>query len=278
MPNQAVRKPGVGEIAYSNYLAQSGYRDIGGHWIMNESDGSTFQDTSVFGNDGTLTNTGWASGQFGPCLDFNGTSSFGEITGFNTLSNETFTILLWIRPSLIDVDTHVFLNMEESGSGDERVRFYYFATGGRLDFEDDFGIDINSGDMLVVDKWYHAAVTYDFPGSSVKLYLDARQVAEAISGFTQAGSAINQITLGKKTSFTELFYPGLLDDLRIYNRVLTPNEILIIYNNGFLEFAPATQRRRTLVAAAGGPTVPDQTYAPTMQLMESGGYIGATIR
>lgn len=32
------------------------------------------------------------------------------------------------------------------------------------------------------------------------------------------------------------------------------------------------------VDAAGGPTVPDDTLAPTMQLMESGGYIGAVIR
>ena len=31
-------------------------------------------------------------------------------------------------------------------------------------------------------------------------------------------------------------------------------------------------------AVAAGVTVPDQTYAPAMQLMESGGYIGATIK
>ncbi len=33
-----------------------------------------------------------------------------------------------------------------------------------------------------------------------------------------------------------------------------------------------------LNAAAAGPTVPDDTLAPTVQLMESGGYIGAVIR
>jgi len=45
-----------------------------GLWLMNEGTGNIAQDLSGNGNAGTLfTDTTWASGKFGPCLNVPGT-------------------------------------------------------------------------------------------------------------------------------------------------------------------------------------------------------------
>jgi hypothetical protein len=82
--------------------------------------------------------------------------------------------------------------------------------------------------QLSYDKWYFYAYTYD--GKNVKGYLDGKYFVEE-SGFGPFKINDMPMEIGRDTpGKMEKFY-GTMDDLRIYDRALTENELLGLYTN-----------------------------------------------
>ena len=86
-------------------------------------------------------------------------------------------------------------------------------------------VGVLKGDLL--NKWVH--IVYAIGKSQVKVYINGqlKSASNAIPNF----STINRqdIYLGK---FSDHWFPlnGVLDDVRIYNRALTENEVLQLYH------------------------------------------------
>lgn len=78
--------------------------------------------------------------------------------------------------------------------------------------------------------WHHVAATYD--GTFMKIYIDgvmANQVTVAKDPSTNLSRTIavnsNPLFIGYQNGYTNEFYKGKMDELRIWNRVLSPCEI-----------------------------------------------------
>ena len=81
----------------------------------------------------------------------------------------------------------------------------------------------SNGPLLSDNQWHHLAVTFDRDGQMV-MYQDGAQVGSAsMAGVGSINSGL-PIVMGN-TYAAEEPYAGLLDDIMIYNRVLTPAEI-----------------------------------------------------
>ncbi len=75
-------------------------------------------------------------------------------------------------------------------------------------------------------QWHHILVTHDGSGNQARLYIDAEL---ANSGSLVLGNKTDSpLYLGSDSSGR--YFNGSLDDIRIYNRVLTQKEILNVYN------------------------------------------------
>jgi hypothetical protein len=76
---------------------------------------------------------------------------------------------------------------------------------------------------LPLNTWTHLAATYD--GATLRLYVDGQQVgSQARTGTIQVSTG--RLSLGGNAVWGEWF-AGRIDDVRIYNRPLTANEIQI---------------------------------------------------
>jgi concanavalin A-like lectin/glucanase superfamily protein len=78
------------------------------------------------------------------------------------------------------------------------------------------------------DQWHHVAGTYD--GSDVKLYIDGILK----DTYSQVGTINNQtdhVNIGSNSEEAGRFYDGAIDEVRIYNRVLDPSEILLLHDS-----------------------------------------------
>jgi chitodextrinase len=76
------------------------------------------------------------------------------------------------------------------------------------------GTDTNS-------RWRHMATTYD--GATLRLYVDAIEVARTdVTGFMQPSDGF--VRMGGNKVFGE-FYAGLMDEVRLFGRALSPAEI-----------------------------------------------------
>lgn len=90
---------------------------------------------------------------------------------------------------------------------------------------------------LLVDTWYHIITIYD--GSQgvsdrVKFYRNTTQLTTSVTGTiaTSLQNSTADVRLGKFGGTLDRYFDGLIDEVGLWNRVLTSNEISQLYNSG----------------------------------------------
>jgi hypothetical protein len=99
-----------------------------------------------------------------------------------------------------------------------------------LKLDDGSSIHASFNDKLMVDKWYHLVGTYD--GRAVSLFLNGILKQRIVNPDEKALSlSSNKLVIGSDINYIKntRFFEGLLDDVRIYNRVLSDQEIKYLY-------------------------------------------------
>ena len=79
--------------------------------------------------------------------------------------------------------------------------------------------------VITDGQWHHVGFVYDMDTFHRRLYVDGAQVAEdtsAVSGLSSDGGLY--IGTGKDLDASS-FFSGLIDDVRIYDVALTPEQI-----------------------------------------------------
>ena len=104
---------------------------------------------------------------------------------------------------------------------------------------------------IVPDQWQHFAVTMDVAGN-VKLYKNGK--AQALEDQTNVGLAFNTVRrlnyMGKSVwGGDDKLYHGMMDDVRIYDAALEPDEIMAIYKGQEIPKPRSDKLPRLLTAA-----------------------------
>ncbi len=118
-------------------------------------------------------------------------------------------------------------NSSNQGGGIGNLEWNIGDGGSRADF-DQTNVQINDG------EWHHILVSHDRDGDAV-FYLDGIQVGTVnIAGIGDIDSDLptNIGTDGTEGTGWENWFPGSLDDVAIWRRVVTPAEVSIIHANG----------------------------------------------
>jgi hypothetical protein len=184
-----------------------------GWWKLDEGSGDTAIDSSGNGFDIPLQDNTWGNGVFGGAVHFPGEGQ-GQLGGFN-YSNNAITVCAWVWHEVFrsgQVERYVTAEPEIAvirKEADGRLHFY-INTGGTLRH-------LWVGDVLTEGQWYHVAGTWD--GLTQCLYIDGVEIASQTPGGVLNG------TSGVRLSNAPEPLNGMLDDVRIYNRALTEQEI-----------------------------------------------------
>jgi autotransporter-associated beta strand protein len=124
-----------------------------------------------------------------------------------SFGSSAFGVHLWIH-----TDDDVFANFVDATGGDHVVK---------------------SGVPMTLNEWHHIAATYDKTSGFGAVYLDGVSVfGETLGSFDLATSA--DLYIGHRPLTGEQFpwFAGLIDEVEIFNRALTADEIQDIYNAG----------------------------------------------
>ena len=223
-------------------------RGLVGYWSLDEGSGQTAFDATDNNNDGTLgttTSSGsddpkWTTGKVGGALQFDGSDDFVNL-GATPLSSVTAgTISFWMKPDNFTADGG---NWQEDGvfckgavyaaivlpvvGGNNKIRYFY-NDGVVRQFDSNFNFSTG--------EWYHIAYTWDSGGT--ELYIDGSVDATSALTFTNMASAglTEDFIIGRNLTIAEhaslLYYDGLIDEVRIYNRALSAEEVRYHYNRG----------------------------------------------
>ena len=180
---------------------------------------------------GTLQNgTTFASGRVGQAFSFDGTDDYVTVPDSTSMDLTTaFTIGAWIRVSN-------FTNQHATiiAKGDYTWRLQRSFSGNTLLFGtgdwsagpwNDLSGNTNVNDGL----WHYAAAVFD--GATKYLYVDG-QLDVSIAWPHSIPIRSDAVWIGANSNIPGRLWNGLIDEVEIYNRALSLNEIVAIYNAG----------------------------------------------
>ncbi|HEY7310523.1 MAG TPA: Ig-like domain-containing protein [Gemmataceae bacterium] len=199
---------------------------------LDENAGTTANDDSGNGNNGTLTNATWTTGKYGSALQFTGAATSDVTINDAPSLDETtgLTVEAWVNPSTlnsIDDGWAAAVAKDNRSSSANDVSYALYAAAGtgtapalHLDIKGKGDEGVQGTSVLALNTWTFLAGTYD--SSTMKLYVNGTLVASR----TMAGSiatTTNPLHIGGDWS-NEMF-TGLIDNVRVYNRALSASEI-----------------------------------------------------
>src|SRR5262249_14256211 len=93
-------------------------------------------------------------------------------------------------------------------------------------------VEVRSNAVIPLNEFTHVAGTYD--GTTMRLYVNGVLDSSATTtlGPLQITSTPLIIGSSQRNGVEQTFFQGLVDEVEIFNRALTPDEILAIYSAG----------------------------------------------
>ena len=89
--------------------------------------------------------------------------------------------------------------------------------------------NVTDPNELIMNTWTHFVVTYDNPTTTFTMYRDGSNVATTSNASFAWTGLVSSIGIGSTTSGNA--FTGYLDNVRLYNRVLSSNEVQTLYFN-----------------------------------------------
>ncbi len=213
---------GVGS-AFSNGLV--------GHWTFDGPDMiNNVADVSGNGNTGYLngqTATTTVIGKVGQALEFDGVNDYVDTGITTTLTN--FTVATWVKGIATPASG------DSSGPVHKEKNFQVVWDHNNSTFRGAAALSVGGSwyaakfSTLNADTWYYLVATYD--GETLNAYTDGVLTTSNTSPSGDASAETKPLVLGKHAAVSN-YWPGTIDDVRIYNRALSAGEVLKLYNAG----------------------------------------------
>jgi flagellin-like protein len=205
-----------------------------GYWKFDEGTGTTAADSSGNGNDGTLVNgPTWIDGKYGKALTFDGVNDYVLVPkyGSNFFGSGPFTIEAWINANNVSSYRPVVCSGDPNSQPatnfwvvNSKVRFV-LRESGATDYK-----DVYSNSILSLGNWYHIVAVRD--GSNMTIFLNGKYDNSISNGPTGNVGSTNYYLYIGKLSYGTLYFNGTIDEVRIYNRALSADEIWNHYVHG----------------------------------------------
>jgi len=186
-------------------------------------------------NGGTdKTSAGYVTGKIGNfAKGFDGVDDLVPIGPISTFQN-SFSIAHWLK-SDVDASSEDRVLIGYNNGNFEKW-FSHQLTDGNIEVQYDPGGSATNKERHTVGSlstgtWYHLVSTYDSSNNTTNYYLDGANVGSF--NVDQPHSSGNELTLGTHYDGRgKNYHDGSLDDLKIYDKVLTDTDVSDLYNNG----------------------------------------------
>jgi hypothetical protein len=212
--------------------------------------GLALRDWSGYGQHGAINNTTaaavWTPNGGKYALTFDGSDDEVAVPDNAAHKPTSFTVCCWVRCT------------------SNTAGYLLFKQNSRNTVYEAYGLVNDSGILATViassggtqgvitvarslNVWYHLTATFRQP--NLTLFLDGRQVGTATHNFA-VDYGTKPFTLGRTTGSPSFPFAGQVDDPRIYDRVLTANEIRVLASRRGIAYEMAPRRRASVPVVA----------------------------
>jgi tRNA A-37 threonylcarbamoyl transferase component Bud32 len=239
--SEDLRKSVKAQIAAAEAPSSPGSqaRGLVGHWKLDEGQGTAAADASGHALPGTLRKgASWAPGHLGQALRFDGVDDYVDLgANLGMLRNAAeVTLAAWINlaegfgPSSVIAFS---VGGTSAPSATSRAQLEITADGAlragarASDTETQKPVDSAPG-TVAAGSWTHVACVIRYNANRIVVYRDGVEVASAFPAFARPAAAdtdSRNAALGSQDDGSATFFKGRMDDVRIYNRALSPAEV-----------------------------------------------------
>jgi hypothetical protein len=198
------------------------------HWKFDEGSGTTAYD-SAGTNDGTVYGVTWTTGQIDGALSFDGVDDYVEI-GPGVMPVGEKSLFSWVKMppvgqcSGVDCDYLIYHGIDSDAGG----TVLYYNNGVELRWFNPHSGGFDAKHTVAIDnnQWHFVGFVYD--GGVYRLYLDGNDIASSTGGDHSTIISYEGIG-GFNGDYLLRSWYGIIDDVRIYDRALSAEEILALY-------------------------------------------------
>ena len=212
---------------------------LAARWRFDEGSGTTANDSSGNGNNGTVQAATWTSGQTGGALDFNGTNSLVNVTSGPQLASvsNNFTLSFWANPRA----THQIDPETNSGFGGTSGQRYVVGPKWYDNGDAGAGISVGTNGISVyehaagympatlvyqatISGWTHIVLVYK--NKQPKLYVNGVLVR---TGLTSPMNSVHiePVYIG---GMAYGYFDGLVDEMTIYKDSFMLTDVQAMYS------------------------------------------------
>lgn len=164
----------------------------------------------------------------------NGSSQYVQVGGLSNLLNATSSLAFWIKTTQAGNDTGWqapgVTGVEQAGGADD-IFWGWLDASGHIglsvgnDYSTKSSVAINDG------TWRHVVLTRDDVAGTYKIYIDGVLNASGSIATGVIGTAFSSIGRIEDTGGTPEYLNGQLDEVRIYDSVLTDAQVVSVMND-----------------------------------------------
>ncbi|MBU0757143.1 MAG: hypothetical protein KKF44_03705, partial [Nanoarchaeota archaeon] len=198
------------------------------------------KDYSGYGNDGTVTSATWnqTGGKIGGAYAFDGNADYIDIGSSSYLNpvNE-LTVEVWVKmnspsgsddyPDVVHGEVYA-IELQESSTD---FRFGFNNNTGQYS-----STTFSNWQNLEIDTWYHLVVTYNSSEKVMKTYQNG------VLNYTKSASGTFATSSDPRYIGAEdpgwSYFNGTIDEVKIYNYTLSPEQIWVDYQAGLSGHSP----------------------------------------
>ena len=216
--------------------------DLGGYWKFDEDSGTVVSDSSGNGLSGTISggSTLNSLGKSGHAITLDGLNGSVQVASaqFLPLMGNAYSFALWIKDdtpaSTLNSRFHRIIAFANGTSGIQlglgtdvpgTSRIFYIQESSGSSARQVTSGNVSSG-------WHHVVATSD--GANWHMYLDGN-LSDGGTGLNSGSTAYLNDTgylyIGQRGNNDSTFVNGSIDEVRIYDRALTADEVKLVYSN-----------------------------------------------
>jgi hypothetical protein len=217
----------------NEYLYDTDDSGLVAYYPMDEDSGSTVEDVSNNTNNGTASSTTIVDGKHGNSRYFDGVDDYVTLpSGFSNFTSG-FSVELWANPTSNGSYERFIDFGEVSGSGNRNIIFARIGTTNNLGLWAGDGStvpNLTATDGIINNEWHHYAGTIDASGMG-RIYRDGKLLTSGQLVVPQNASRTYNY-IGRSNWAGDAYFSGQMDEVKIYDQVLTSTEIHNLWLEG----------------------------------------------
>ena len=203
-------------------------------WLPMDLVDNQVYDFSSFRNHGTIYGASWVDGKVGDALQFAADEEYVEIPYSSSLSTTDITIDMWYKPQGLG-------HIADKRSWDSGNKGWFIRqdSDGTITFEQWNGGGSAAGSLsssgFEYGVFHHLTCVFK-AGEYIKIFKNGVEVASKTSAVTGVCDGDSKLCLGTANwGAPPDWFDGVIDEVHIFNRALTAEEVGWLYNNSWSE-------------------------------------------